>query len=166
MSRLVIPSYTVVRDIQEKQGHGWTFSESHPSKRPPRCKGTVVESLKTGDYTMRGYEDIFVIERKQDLSELWGNYKERRRFEAEMQRMQAFKHRFIVIETSLTSEAFALSPPQFTTAAPGKALVSWLMGLMIYYKVPVLFAGPCGLRVAQQLMESVIRIEKDRWVTA
>ena len=166
MPRLVLPQYTVVRDTRDKDGHGWTFDRSHSAKRPPLCAGMVEATLGTGDYSMLGYEDIFTIERKQDFGELWGNYGERKRFESEMERMLSIKHRFIVIESTITPDTFNLSPPQYTRGVPGKALTGWLAGLMVEYHVPILFAGQCGKRISQQIMESVVRLEKDRWVPA
>jgi len=170
MPRLVIPEYIVLRDTAEKSNHGWVFDKSHSNKKPPKCIGTEDSNLDTGDYTIKGYEDIFVIERKNDLSELWVNYGEPRdedglnRFEREMKRMLAIKYRFIIVETLLTHDSFSLSPPQFSTAAPGKALLEWIFRIMIDYQTPVLFVGQCGKRVAQHLMDIVIRKEKDRWI--
>lgn len=81
--------YTVIRDTREQ--HGWTFPESD------RCAGTVVDTLKTGDYSLRGYEGVFVIERKGCPAEFAKNLLERR-FEAELERLEAFALPFIFLE--------------------------------------------------------------------
>ena len=78
----------------------------------------------------------------------------------------AIKHRYIIVESTLTPDTFNLSPPQYTRGVPGKALTGWLMELMAEFQVPIIFAGPCGKKVAQQIMEAVVRLEKDRWVPA
>lgn len=164
MPRLVLPAYTVVRDTREHERRGWWFDAHPPDYRPPLCAGTVEGTLATGDYTMRRYEHLFGIERKQDLSELWGNYAERDRFEREMERMTALKYRYIIIETTLTNDSFALSPPQFRTGVPGKALIAWLTSISLRYGVHIIWAGACGKRVAAQLMTEVVRAERDLWV--
>jgi len=165
MPRLVLPKYSVVRDTREKPGYGWVYEEhTHSKRRPPNCNGTVTQTLKTGDYSLVGYEDILCIERKEDYAELWGNYAERDRFQDEMERMSVIKHKMVIIETQLTKDIFDLSPPQYKTGVPGRSMIRWLMHLTAKYGVPFIPAGSCGKYLAQQFMEEVVRVEKDRWV--
>ena len=163
MSRLVLPSYTVIRDTREKEGHGWIFKKHREDRRPPRCEGTVERTLDTGDYTIEGYEDLLTIERKEDYGELWGNYGNRDTFEEEIQRMTKIKHRYILIESHLTKDHFDLSPPQFTKNVPGKALINWLVYLSSRFGVNIIPVGECGMQYSQLIFEAVIRAEKDRW---
>lgn len=161
----MLPRYTVIRDSREKPGYGWQIEKhTHPKRRPPLCDGTITQALATGDYSLVGYEDILSIERKEDFAELWGNYAERDRFQDEMERMSAIKHKMVIIESVLTREIFDLSPPQYKTSVPGRAMTRWLMSLMAKYGVPFIPAGSCGKYLAQQFMEEVVRVEKDRWV--
>jgi len=166
MPRLVLPTYKVIRDTREQKGYGWIFDPHVPDRRPPRCEGTVVETLRTGDYSLVGYTDILAIERKHGFSELWINYgkNKRKAFEEEMERMSKIKHSYVIIESSLTSDVLELSPPQFTKGVPGKSLIRWLMNLSIKYDVHFIPAGECGKKVAQMIFEEVIRTEKNRWV--
>lgn len=166
MPRLVLPTYTVIRDTREKDGHGWTFGSHIPDRRPPRCDGTIDDTLSTGDYSLVGYTDILAIERKADFSELWGNYssKKRQLFEAEMKRMSALKYSYIIIESSFTPDIMELSPPQFTKGVPGKSLIRWLMYLSAKYGIHIIPAGACGRKVAQMIFEEIVRVEKSRWV--
>jgi ERCC4-type nuclease len=63
---------------------------------------TVRSGLKTGDYSIEGYEDQITFERKsvQDLvGTLIGGHQ---RFLKEMERMQAFKAKYILIEHTPT----------------------------------------------------------------
>lgn len=164
MSRLILPKYTVIRDTREKTGYGWTFhAHTYAQRRPPNCEGMLITTLKTGDYSLVGYEDILTIERKESFGELWNNYQHRNRFEEEMERMSQLKHKLVIIESCLTPDIFDLSPPQFTKSVPGKALIRWLMSLTVKYGVPFIPAGACGKKLAQQFMEEVVRLEKDRW---
>lgn len=166
MPRLVLPTYTIIRDTREQENHGWTFGAHIPDHRPPRCDGMITETLKTGDYSVVGYTDIFAIERKADFAELWGNYSSKKRpaFEAEMERMSSLKYPYIIIESSLSPDIMELSPPQFTKGVPGKAFVRWLMYISVKYGVHIIPAGACGRQVAQMICEEVVRIERDRWV--
>jgi len=166
MPRLILPSYTVIRDTREQDGHGWMFHGHVPDHRPPRCDGTTVDTLKTGDYSMVGYTDLVVVERKNDFSELWGNYSKQKRpaFEEEMERMSTLKYAYIVVESLLTPDTMKLSPPQFAKGVPGKSLVRWLMHLSAKYGVHIIPAGACGKRITQMILEEVVRLEKTRWI--
>jgi len=165
MARLILPNYTVIRDTREKRGFGWEFYEhTYDKRRPPNCAGMIVEKLETGDYSLVGYEDILAIERKEDFGEIWMNYGNRQRFEEEMERMSKIKHAYILIESQLTPDTLDLSPPQFSTKAPGKAMVRWLLSLGIKYGVNIMTVGQCGRKIAQLIFEEVVRAEKDRWI--
>lgn len=57
-------------------------------------------TLKTGDYTIKGFEDSVCIERK-SVGDLYGTlFQGRDRFEKEMERMLSFKHKYLVIEST------------------------------------------------------------------
>lgn len=166
MTRLVLPTYTVIRDTREQSGYGWTFDTHYPEHKPPKCDGMIIDTMRTGDYTLVGYTDLLSIERKTSFTELWGNYSSRKKiaFEAEMERMSELKYAYIIIESSLTPDIMELSPPQFTKGVPGKSLIRWLMSLTIKYNVKIIPAGACGRKIAQMIFEEVVRVEKDRWI--
>lgn len=165
-NRLILPVYTVIRDTREQRNYGWIFDPHPLDHRSPRCEGMIVETLETGDYSLKGYTDILAIERKANFSELWINYSSKKRpaFEAEMERMSEIKHSYVIIESLLTPDIMELSPPQFTKGVPGKSLVRWLTYLSVKYDVHIIPAGACGYKIAQMICEEVVRIEKDRWV--
>lgn len=81
---------TIIRDVQEKNNF-WTFPES------ASCNGTVVEHLKTGDYSIKGHENQFTIERKFSTGEFAGNITESR-FERELDRLDKFEHPYLICE--------------------------------------------------------------------
>lgn len=86
--------YIILRDTREKQG--WDFP------RDTLCLGVEDTALKTGDYTIKGYEDLICIERKKCVSEIAANIgKYKKRFEAEMRRIEKIRHRYIICEFSL-----------------------------------------------------------------
>ncbi len=94
-----IRPFTIIKDTREKQGY--TFQASRTKYHV--CKGMVNRKLDTGDYSIEGLEDKVCIERKASVVELANNVGvSRRRFEAEIDRMQEFPHKFLVLEFSLT----------------------------------------------------------------
>lgn len=87
-----LPCYLVTRDTREqKRGNGWTFPASD------RCEGTIIATMKTGDYTLVGYEHLFIIERKASTAEFATNLFEKR-FERELYRMDKFEHPYLILE--------------------------------------------------------------------
>ena len=81
----------VIRDTREqKTGNGWWFPESS------LCAGTVVQTLKSGDYTLEGFEETFVIERKSGTAEIAQNINEGR-FVRELERLEEFRFPFLLV---------------------------------------------------------------------
>lgn len=86
----------IIRDKQEKVGY-WDFSHY------PDCEGQVVEQLKTADYTIKGYENIVVVERKRTVAEIAVNLGSAYdRFRREFERMTAFKYACVLCEFTLS----------------------------------------------------------------
>lgn len=94
-----VAKFEVIRDTREKPGQGWTFRKS------TKCDGTIVQTLKTGDYSIVGLEDpakpnSITVERKASIGELAGNLSKSDlpRFERELTRMKEFTRSFVVLE--------------------------------------------------------------------
>lgn len=96
--------YTVLRDSQEKDGHGWRFNKTD------YCDGTIIRKMKTGDYSLIVFLDngqtkdmtnIFTIERKGSIGEFARNIVEKR-FDRELERMAHIKHSFILLEFNMS----------------------------------------------------------------
>ncbi len=79
----------ILRDTREK--NGWSFAH----------KDVEVNDYKldTGDYTVQGIEEDFIIERKATVGELANNITSNA-FRAEIQRMANFRHAFLIFEFS------------------------------------------------------------------
>lgn len=84
-------SFTILVDTKEKKP--WSFSSK-------AILGIEYTHLKTGDYTVKGLEDILCIERKRSVAELAANIHEKRFFN-ELERMQSFPHRYLILESTL-----------------------------------------------------------------
>ena len=83
----------IIRDTREKIGL-WDFEFFGYQ--------TNVACLKTGDYSLLGYENTFCIERKKSTSEIATNVgKDRKRFEAELLRMKDFTDKYLILEFSV-----------------------------------------------------------------
>lgn len=79
----------ILQDTREQTPWDFTFY-GHEQK---------VKGLKTGDYTIEGYEHLCCIERKRTTGEIAVNLGSKREpFMKEMARMQEFQHKFIVCE--------------------------------------------------------------------
>lgn len=148
--------YHVKKDSREQEaGTGWTFS---PTKN---CSGTTTEKLDTGDYTIVGYEDLFVIERKGALTE-WAHNVNEARFDKEMQRLEKFRWPFIILEFTLQD---LLNWPNGCNIPKNKiksikmtnyALLKKTNEYMIAYKTKIIFAGKHGKEIAASLFKRVM----------
>jgi len=87
--------FTIIRDTREKRAHGWTYEEN------AQCAGTLVETLRTGDYSVQGLEDFVCIERKETIQEFARNCVEKRWGDC-MKRMSQVRHSYLILEFDWT----------------------------------------------------------------
>jgi len=113
---------------------------------PPWPAGVVVErtTLKEGDYTTPALRTIAVIERKSvcDFASTLSWHRER--FDREVQRLQPYKHKCIVVEGDITTvyRSSAMHP---------NAVIGSIASLYARWDVPTLFVGNeagCGRLIA------------------
>jgi DNA excision repair protein ERCC-4 len=104
---------------------------------PFKFKGAIVQTLKTGDYSISEMEDLITIERKtpQELFTIAG--KDRKRFVRELERMTAFDFAAIVIQGDMKD---LTTPSQFSRVSP-KVVINSLVSWMIKYRIPFIPAG-------------------------
>lgn len=82
----------IIQDTREKTP--WNF-DFYGGKQK-------VGTLKTGDYSIEGFEDQFCIERKRSTGEISMNLGTKRKaFENEMARMMSFKKKYLIFEFSI-----------------------------------------------------------------
>lgn len=132
--------FIVLRDTREKEGKGWQFSASK------YCSGTRVQGLKTGDYTLLGYENLLCIERKGSIIEFANNLCQERFFN-ELERLEDFPYAFLVLEFSLKdlidypfSEGIPYSVRKKIKIS-GAFLLRKLCEIQLKYKTKIIFAG-------------------------
>ena len=148
MAKKKIPNYTVIKDTREQRG--WIFN------KVDRCSGMLTETLKTGDYTLKGFEDMVCIERKFSVEEIANNLgKKKKAFDAEMKRMNEFAFKYIICEFSMSdlinypnsifSDSMKTRRPDYVQAQiskrriTGKYLLKALMEYQTWYGVNILF---------------------------
>ena len=93
----------IVRDTREQRG--WTFDGLR----------VEVATLQTGDYSVRGLEQVVAIERKshQDLYNTLATVRSRARFARELERAKELRFFALVVEVTLTD--FRQPPPKPAT---------------------------------------------------
>lgn len=147
-----LKKFTILRDNKEKVGY-WNLSfASHFGKEE-------VVHLKTGDYTLKGFEDLICIERKKTTGEIAINLGQKyKQFEAEMVRMSTIKYKYIICEFSIENlMEFPVNSgvPKYLwkyLRLSGQFMLSRINTLSESYGVEFIFAG-CKTNAEQKAME-------------
>jgi len=123
---------------------------------------TAKLKLDVGDYSVRGLESIFCIERKRNVSEFAHNITESR-YEDFVARLSSIKHSFLLLEFTLED---VMKYPIGSTVPKylwGKIKISpsfiikHIIELQLYHKIPVWFCGNShhAQKIAAQICEKV-----------
>jgi hypothetical protein len=153
-----LPEITIIKDTREQKG--WDFLEEEKVAGKVRVAGMEVATMDAADYTIKGAEDLVRIERKYGFTELFNNMtplESKYRFEREMEKLRAVKHRYLVIETSLNDDILALSIPQLYKGPTANRVLSWITELEMEYGIVPIYAGSCGRRVARHIFDNIAR---------
>jgi len=153
--------FTVIRDTREQKG--WFFKETE------YCAGMVDKKLDTGDYSIEGLEDLLCIERKASTAEIANNFIDKR-FERELERMQEFNYKFLILEFSLgdiISFPVGSDIPKKTWGRlriSGNFLLKRLGEIQVNYGIGII---PCGdkysaWQMANSIMKRVFEAENAR----
>jgi len=118
-----IPPFTIAIDTREKYPYSFVNSTS--------------VTLETGDYAIIESPTCIVIERKNPEDAVTTIINHRERFIDEMQRMQSYKYRAIIIESTMED---LLKPYQRSRANP-KAVVQSYLAFSVRYNVHIFFVG-------------------------
>ena len=128
-----------VRDTREHKGHGFKWI---------KCKrwGTMeTATLKYGDYSVKGYEDIVAVERKGCASEFMGNLitKDKDRFHRELEVLSTYKGAWIVCEFNVDDlkKAIYYIPKRKRKYFSIDKILGAIASIMCKYDIPVIFAG-------------------------
>jgi hypothetical protein len=148
----------IIRDTREK--NGWHFEPEE--KRPGKFQvvNTIDEALDSGDYSIKGLEDVVRIERKAGIIELFNNMipkANKERFEREMERLRSIKHRYLLIEGQITNDIMGLSVPQLYKGPPGSSVIRWIHELEMEYNIVPMFVGEAGRKMARIIFENMAK---------
>ncbi len=148
-----VPKPVLIQDTREKQP--WDFEGDE------KFAEVKVKKLDYGDYSIEGLEDVICIERKANANELFQNFSANKaRIIAEMERMQACKLRFLVVEQTLeqllyTKSYFVVTGGRMRGNNPRYApavVINGLQELMMQYGVHVIFGGKKAKAMAKGLL--------------
>lgn len=139
--KTIIKPPTIQIDTREQRP--WTFAQAY---REGKIAGTYLFGLNTGDYALKDYPDLVVIERKKSVGELYGNFipnDKRERFYREMTRLNDFKYKYIIVEQTWDA---LYNPVNFKFAKQnmsfaGNIVLGNLLKIMSDFNVHVIFAG-------------------------
>lgn len=95
-------------------------------------------TLKTGDYSIQGYEDRFAVERKSLQDLVHTVIHDRERFERELERMREYPFRRIIVTAPYAVVARGGYP--FSRANP-RSVIASLNTFDVRYGVPTTFAA-------------------------
>jgi hypothetical protein len=163
-----VTKYTIVRDTREKELKGWWFTPSE------RCAGTQEEKLDVGDYSIKGLEKFFTIERKGSVAEFCGNLNQARfvgeyvpdkplNKQSEFVRLEAITHPFIILEFDVDElirypyiEGIPARVRRYIRFK-GPAAFKKVIELQMKYKTTIIFAGKNrGKDVASSIFKRII----------
>lgn len=132
--------YTVIKDTREQEG--WFFAPYD------KCEGMEIGTMHTGDYTLKGYEDVVCVERKASVSEIAMNLgRKKKPFQEEIERMKDFHFSFLILEFSMDDVLKYPEGSKVPRAArskvkvTGKYLLKCLMEFEIWYNTKIIFCG-------------------------
>ncbi len=149
------PSFVVVIDTREQRP--FTFRRV-PNDRGEKINADIMHAgLKTGDYSILGFEDKVAVERKTMVDIYQTVSRGRSRFQSELTRLREIESPAIVLECDLKS---LLKPPPHTKVSPFSVLGS-LVAWSVRNRIPV---WPCpGRRFAEILTYKLLWHFWTRW---
>ena len=109
--------------------------EQFPFDLTPMC--SITEGLATGDYSVRGLEEVVAVERKElgDLISCIGPGRER--FKRELQRMKAYPERCVVVEATWADLAEGKYRSRLNPESATSTVASWIG----QFQVPFMLLG-------------------------
>ena len=126
-------------------------------------KESITKGLKTGDYSLAGFEEKFSLERK-SLMDLYGTLgKGHSRFKKELERAKSLEYFAILVEGDYDEFRTKQFPKAYHTKMRGYVIASIMSTISIKYNIPIFFCSdPKNCRLlAKDLMKSYIKIKQN-----
>lgn len=126
----------IIQDTQEKNPFDFSFYDVE----------VKVQKIKTGDYTVEGFEDVILIERKASADEIAGNFsKKKEAWWREMKRISEVEYKYIVcefpLEHVLEYPKYSMAPRKDIIKANGMLLSKNIDRCIADYGVQVIFCN-------------------------
>jgi ERCC4-type nuclease len=131
-----MPKIPVLVDTREQVGHAWSFDADEFTEERV--------TLVTGDYTVKGLQDVICVERKTLGDAVQSLIGEWSRFRRTLYRMAAFDHPLLVIECDI-SEIFDHKYESDTLPA---SVLGKINAIMLDHGIPVCFWGRRATAIA------------------
>ena len=139
----IVSEFTIVIDSREQLPYPFTgLMADARQKYKVILVPTEVKTLKTGDYSLRGYEDEVCVERKSKADLFTTLSRRRDAFEDEHRRMARMKVAAVVVEADWRE--ILTAPPPGSALPPAniyRTVISW----MARYRVPWFLCGDTGI---------------------
>lgn len=132
--------FTIVTDTREQTP--WTF---------PEGQHVITSKLDAGDYSVEGYENAVAIERK-TLNDYCNTViGQKKRFDRELDKLQAYRYPLIVVEANVSD----IVEQRYTCKSHPMSILGRTIAIMTYRGIPVVFWG--NRQTAQWLAEKWLR---------
>lgn len=121
--------FVLVKDTREQDGL---------YQKPPKGLLIVRDTLNAGDYSIKGFESVIAIERK-ELSDFYGSIgKDRSRFKRELEKLKGYQWAGLVIESD---EANVLSAGSWYTQMSPQAIRMTLVSIELRYRINIYYGS-------------------------
>jgi hypothetical protein len=150
VSDYIITPYTVIIDSREQAPHSFQgfLADAH-QKNKPLLVSVEVAGLKSGDYSLKGFEDRIAVERK-SLQDAYSTFCQGRdRFERELARLNEMEYAAVVVEASWSRILARKCPDCFGagfTIQPGE---------VIAFEVTLAMLKGCATTTVAELVKGV-----------
>lgn len=153
----VLAPYTIIVDTREQAGYKFTgFRADSRRGYAPLVVPIEMAALKSGDYSLKGFEGRVAVERKSKADAYSTFSQGRERFENELERLATMDFAAVVIEATLQS-CLNDPPPhtKFTKKSFYRSYIAW----MVRYRLPFIF---CPTRTEAE--RTTLRILERWWL--
>jgi ERCC4-type nuclease len=146
--------FTVIVDSREQAPFTFTGIVGDSADRyRPLIVPVRMAGLPTGDYSIAGMEHLCCVERKSAADLVSTLASGRERFEAEHQRMMAFRTAAVVIESELA--AMLVAPPIHSRMSMASVVGTYITWTTVKYRIPWIFCA--GRRFAEIVTFKILR---------
>jgi DNA excision repair protein ERCC-4 len=119
------------------------------------------KKLDVGDYSLKGYENKFALERKSQL-DLFGTLgKDHKRFKKEILRALEYDYFAIIVEDNYDNILNKKFENSFRSKMRGYIITSILFTIHLKYKIPIFFANDRNeaKKIIKELMKAYLKIK-------